>query len=48
MRQPDGQAAGEQESENNEGDFLLEGATMMLGRNLVLEKSPGIHKDSPS
>ena len=34
--------------ENNERDILIEGAIMGLGRNLVLGKLPGTHKDDPS
>ena len=34
--------------ENKERDILIEGAIMGLGRNLTLEKFPGIHKDDPS
>ena len=33
------------ERESNERDILIEGAIMGLGRNLVLGKFPGIHKD---
>ena len=29
-------------------EFLIERATMRLGRNLVLGKFPRIHKDDPS
>ena len=33
--------------ESNERDILIEQAIMGLGRNLVLEKFSGIHKDDP-
>ena len=29
-------------------DILIEGAIMVLAKNLALEKFPGIHKDDPS
>ena len=36
------------ERESKERGNLIEGTIMELGRNLVLEKLPGIHKDDPS
>ena len=38
---------GEGQRMNKERD-MIEEATMRLGRNLTLEKFPGIHKDDPS
>lgn len=39
---------GRNRGENNRRGILLERAKMGLGRNLVLEKSPGIHRNDPS
>ena len=44
----DGQVGRRMERESNERDILIEGAIMGLGRNLVLGKFPGIHKEVPS
>ena len=43
-----GQIGGGMEWESNESDILIEGAIIGLGRNLVLGKFPGNHKDDPS
>ena len=45
MREQDGPDRGGMEWERNEKDLLVEGLIMGLGRNLVLGKFPGIHKD---
>ena len=48
MRELDGRVGGRTERENKERDVLIEGDIVGLGRNLVLGKFPGIHKDDPS
>ena len=48
MRKWEGQFEERMERESNEGNILIEGAIMELGKNLVLGKFPGIHKDDPS
>lgn len=48
MREQDDLLGVGMEKENNEIDILIEPAIWGLGRNLVLRKLPGIHKDDPS
>ena len=45
MKGLDGLVGRGMERERNERDILIEGAILWLGRNLVLGKLPGIHKD---
>ena len=47
-REQDSPVTGGTKWESNERDILIEGAIMGLGRNLVLGKFSGIHKDEPS
>ena len=47
MREQAGRAEGGTESENNERGILIEVVILGLGINLVLGKSPGVHKDDP-
>ena len=48
MREQEGQVEGGTDRDSNEKDILIEGAIMGLGRNLVLGKFSGIHKDDLS
>lgn len=48
MREQDGQERRGMEGENNEREVLIERITVRLGRNLMLEKFPRVHKDDPS
>ena len=36
------------ERESQESNILIEGVIMVLGRNVMIGKSPGIHKDYTS
>ena len=48
MRDQEDRVARGMDRESNERVILIEGATMGLGRNLILGNFPGIHKDDPS
>ena len=48
MRNQEDKVGGWTEGKSNEREILREGAIIGLGRNLVLGKFSGIHKDDPS
>ena len=47
LREQNDQDGGRTETESKERDILIEGVIMGLGRNLALEKFPGIHGMTP-
>ena len=46
LREQDSRDGRRTEREIKERDILIEGAIMGSARNLILERSPGIHKDN--
>ena len=48
MRDQEDRDEDRMEGESNERDISIEEVIMELGRNLVLEKFSGIHKNDPS